>query len=473
MKSITHQFCVTVLSLGFFFVVSLFLHPQVRAAEITKAAEIAEKLRPALGELCVSSTPVRLPTWLPDGCTGPLGIGGGPFKDGYEVWLGTCSADTTFFTSAGKGKVTPTKTTARLADGTTAYVQNLKDFCIDWASGPYCYRVGGVGNVATLVKIANSMKQVPVSLMNAQPRGDDRLAEHYRSENESAEASRRATIGQLYDTGIAAVAKGKYSEARTQLLELSQKWTKCYEMRPLAQVKMALALVLKKMNDNSAAQEVEQECAQAAQELETELKKAVSDSLQKYTAGEGERYRLAESRRNLADLYLAEGKFEEAETVYKTAFNDYATVWGRQHPEAIKTANSYGDLLRLWGKDPAPAKQLVIPKTSGHAPVRLELPESPAMKKNGAGKLVVVLEDEYGAPVVFSTVWFTKKASFQGEKDGKVIWKLPLKLVDGVPMDETVVDVKGNMFTLLYQDRTRKQQFLWDGTKLTLKSVVR
>ncbi|MCW5823067.1 MAG: hypothetical protein KIT34_09710 [Cyanobacteria bacterium TGS_CYA1] len=120
-------------------------------------------LRPAVEKLKDSKTPVMLPTWLPSSCIGPVGVGGGPFQDGYEIWLGTCSADTTFFTSGGKGKATKTKHAVKLINGKTAYVQNLKDFCIEWTDKSYVYRVGYPSRGAKsdseiLIKIANSMK---------------------------------------------------------------------------------------------------------------------------------------------------------------------------------------------------------------------------------------------------------------------------------------------------------------------------
>jgi hypothetical protein len=167
------------------------------APAVVKVEDFAKQVRPALGELRVSRTPVRMPTWIPAGHNGPLGIGDGPFKDGYEVWLGTSGADTTFFTSAGKEPVKRTKRTVKLSDGTIAYIYNGKKVCLDWAVGPYCYRVGVAGygtkeDVEELRKIAGSMKLVPAQLMNALPAGQDRLAADYemnkQREMESAAA---------------------------------------------------------------------------------------------------------------------------------------------------------------------------------------------------------------------------------------------------------------------------------------------
>lgn len=134
------------------------------AADIkTQSNKIPAVLRPAVEKLKDSKTPVMLPSWLPSSCTGPVGAGGGPFQDGYEIWLGTCSADTTFFTSGGKGKATKTKQTVKLMNGKTAYIQNFKDFCLEWTDKAYVYRVGYPSRGAKsdseiLMKIANSMK---------------------------------------------------------------------------------------------------------------------------------------------------------------------------------------------------------------------------------------------------------------------------------------------------------------------------
>jgi hypothetical protein len=177
---------------GLLFITIFFTASSVNAAPaVVKAEDFAKQIRPALGELRVSRTPVRMPTWIPEGHTGPLGIAGGPFKDGYEVWLGTCGADTTFFTSAGRGPVIHTKHTLKLGDGTTAYVQNGKKVGIDWAVGPYCYRVGIAGygtkaDLAELTKIANSMKLVPPQMMKALPTGQDRLVADYEMHKQMA-----------------------------------------------------------------------------------------------------------------------------------------------------------------------------------------------------------------------------------------------------------------------------------------------
>lgn len=130
-----------------------------------QASKIPTVIRPAIEKIKDSKTPLMLPTWLPSTCAGPLDTGKGPFQDGYELWLGTCSADTTFFTSAGKGKATKTKHAIKLMNGKTAYIQNLKDFCLEWSDNGNVYRVGypskgAKSDSAILMKIANSMKFV-------------------------------------------------------------------------------------------------------------------------------------------------------------------------------------------------------------------------------------------------------------------------------------------------------------------------
>lgn len=147
------------------FLVSSLNAPAYGADSKVQSTKIPAILRPAIAKLKDSKTPVMLPTWLPSTCKGPLATGSGPFQDGYEIWLGTCSADTTFFTSGGKGKAKKTKQAVTLMNGKTAYLQNVKDFCMDWTDNDHVYRVGCPGTGAKsdseiLIKIANSMRLV-------------------------------------------------------------------------------------------------------------------------------------------------------------------------------------------------------------------------------------------------------------------------------------------------------------------------
>lgn len=134
----------------------------------SKTIAVPAIIKPAIEKIKDSKTPVMLPTWLPSNCKGPLASGTGPFTDGYEIWLGTCSADTTLFVSGGKGKATKTKRPIRLLNGKTAYIQSLKDFCLEWSDKECVYRVGypsrgTKSDIAILTKIANSMKLVSVA----------------------------------------------------------------------------------------------------------------------------------------------------------------------------------------------------------------------------------------------------------------------------------------------------------------------
>lgn len=152
-----------------------------------KAREIPAQIRPALGELRVSKTPVMLPTWLPAKCTGPLGVGKGPFISGYEIWLGTCSADTTLFLSAGKGRPNKKWRKVRLKNGKFAYIQDLKDFCMEWSDNGYVYRIGYPSrgkkkDVEVMTRIANSMKKIAPTTMKVEPVGEDRLAKAYKEQ---------------------------------------------------------------------------------------------------------------------------------------------------------------------------------------------------------------------------------------------------------------------------------------------------
>lgn len=134
----------------------------------SKATVFPAIIKLAIEQIKDSKTPVMLPVWLPSNCKGPIGTGAGPFQDGYEIWLGTCSADTTLFVSGGKGKATKTKHPIKLINGKTAYIQSLKDFCLEWSDKECVYRVGypsrgSKSDIEILCKIANSMKLVSVA----------------------------------------------------------------------------------------------------------------------------------------------------------------------------------------------------------------------------------------------------------------------------------------------------------------------
>lgn len=339
--------------------------------------ELPAQLRPAAGQLRVSPTPVYLPTWLPAGCTGQLGIGEGPFKNGYEIWLGNCSADTTFFTSAGKGTPNRTRRTVRLKDGRTAYIQNLKDFCFDWAQGPYCYRLGMPGygtkqHIATMVRIADSMKHLSPQSMSAEPKGDDGLAKAYQMVKDSELSDKRAKIGALYDKAVQCIAAGELEKAGSLIDTVAKSWANCSEMPPLAQVQMLHALVLKKLKNSSAAETLEAKYKGPAGELESKLKGEIETRKKEVAAlinagknHTSEKDYLGKDRRKLADLLLAEGNFEDSQAMYKAAFADTASVYGKQHPEAASIMESYANLLKIWGKDPAQARLLLAPTGTG------------------------------------------------------------------------------------------------------------
>ncbi|MBX9695097.1 MAG: hypothetical protein K2Z81_22115, partial [Cyanobacteria bacterium] len=353
---------------------------EVQAVPTLKSPnEIPKQIRDALGELqVVTKTPVLMPTWLPASSSGPLGVGRGPFKDGYEIWLGSCSADTTFFMSGGKGKIVRTKRKAKLKDGTVAYVQtSLKDFCMDWSADSCCYRVGkpsqgSAADLADLVKIANSLKVVPLAVMKTQPVGENRIVESIKLEQKSNALTQNIKIGDLYYSAVKNTVEGNYSKAEAELNELIAKWKDCFQMPPLAQAQMALVMVLKKENKLSEAAALEKKCADSARKLEGAWQAQIKAKHEEFVAlGPEEkkesrlRVEIGKQRTNLADLYLTQGKFSLAENTYKAAFVDVASTYGRNHYEAVAIAEHYENLLRLNGRSPDPAKQLIQLKPTG------------------------------------------------------------------------------------------------------------
>lgn len=178
---------------------------------------------------------------------------------------------------------------------------------------------------------------------------------------------------------------------------------------------------------------------------------------------------LASARRQLANFYLAEAKYEQAEENFKLAFHDVVSAYSRQAAEAKGIAHDYAKLLRLMGKSDQPAKDMLLSQSKGHEPVTLALNADRKFNKLGADKIAVVLEDEYGAPS--GAQWFTKKGFLQGYKGDTLLWKKPILFSDFVNMDKCKVEPDGQGFKLF--TRLGKLQvvfsYSFDGTRLVLK----
>jgi tetratricopeptide (TPR) repeat protein len=96
-----------------------------------------------------------------------------------------------------------------------------------------------------------------------------------------------------------------------------------------------------------------------------------------------------------------------------------------------------------------------------------ELNGSPQLKKNGADKLVVHV-DEGG-----TNNSDAQKAILQGVKNGKVIWQKPLPLKEEMNLPKSGAYVKGSYIELWsqapFRATTSYQKFFWDGNKATFK----
>ncbi len=59
---------------------------------------------------------------------------------------------------------------------------------------------------------------------------------------------------------------------------------------------------------------------------------------------------MARSLNNLAGLYHAQGKYAEAEPLYKRALAIWEKALGPEHPDVATSLENYADLLRKTGR---------------------------------------------------------------------------------------------------------------------------
>ncbi len=472
--------CAAVFAVGGALTAPCLSAPQTNAAD-----KVVKPLKAILGTFRVSKTPVLLPSWSdPAWNKLPIGISSGPFKDGYEYSFGTSGVDTLFYGSGGIGTAQKGKRHVQLGAGRDAVmVQMRNDMCLEWQEGKYVYRLGVPSNPMNepdLIKAAKSLVLVPQSAMQDAPRGDDLLLKALESDKEMHESSNRSLIGQKLEQGIDAAAGGNYKKAELLYRELIAKWQKCEEMAPMHEIQLALAQTLTKLGRAGEAEQIKTKFANDIKQDEQARKKVVEDSsaklatLEKGSADyERERAWLGNKRAELAKLYFVEGRFDEAEALLKTGFQDIATCYGRGAADARSIADEYALLLRSAGKSTEPAKKLLQPGQKGHSPVTLTLSPASGLKKMGADSVVLVVEDEYGAPS--GDQWFTKKVWLEGMKGDKVVWKKAVKMNDFVNMDKCTVSCSGTTFTI---DTTLggsryAHKFAWDGNNVKLKETHR
>lgn len=465
----------------FVYVLSIpcFALPGSTAAAGTDS-KVAAPFKPTLGTFRVSKTPVLLPSWLPPLCNGrPLGIGEGPFDQGYEYWFGESSADTYLFGSGGIGRAKQGKKHVQLTgrrDARLVFYKNVR--CLEWQQGKFVYRMGVPDNAKNdpdLIKAANSVVAVPVTVLNTAPRGEDSLAEAYKRTKEMHDESARAEIGANYGSGLEAASRGDHKKAEKLYRELIAKWKQCDEMPPLAQVQMALAQTLLKLGRADEAAQIKKDFAAKAEADEQAVAKEIAEQKTKVDGLDrgsvdysSARAWLGTRRQKLANLYIASGKYNDAEPLFKTAFNDVASTYGRGAADARSISDDYALLLRTVGRSEGPARQLLAPTSKGHSPVKMTLKPDAGLKKNGAETVILVVEDEYGAPS--GDQWFTKKGSLQGIKGDVIVWKKPIKFDDFINMDQCAVSCDGSSVftistTLGFNKYTHK--FAWDGNKVS------
>ncbi|MFN8555693.1 MAG: hypothetical protein U0103_29860 [Candidatus Obscuribacterales bacterium] len=329
---------------------------------------------------------------------------------------------------------------------------------------------------ADLFKTANSLEPIPLKILKAVPKGNDALKVAYERIAESNDASKRYEIGRNYEQGIDAASHGDYKKAEHFYRTLIAKWKDCQEMPPLSQVQMALAQTLIKSGKQAEANEIENKFSARADADEKTLLKEVAEAKARFeklpkndVSAPIFRSYLASARRQLANFFLAEAKYEQAEECFKLAFHDVVSAYSRQAAEAKNISHDYATLLRLMGKSDQPAKDMLLSQSKGHEPVSLALTADRKFNKLGADKITIVLEDEYGAPS--GAQWFTKKGFLQGYTGDTLLWKKPIVFSDFVNMDKCKVEPDGQGFKLF--TRLGKLQvvfsYFFDGTKVVLK----
>ena len=98
-----------------------------------------------------------------------------------------------------------------------------------------------------------------------------------------------------------------------------------------------------KYNEAGATAYSERNYAEAEIQLKAALKKAEEF--------ESDDPRLATSLNNLAGLYQAQGKYNEAEPLYKRALGIDEKTLGPDHPDVAQSLENYADLLRKTGRN--------------------------------------------------------------------------------------------------------------------------
>jgi tetratricopeptide (TPR) repeat protein len=280
-----------------------------------------------------------------------------------------------------------------------------------------------------------------------------------------------------YQNALTAWSHGDNAKAQTLFVHTIKHFAKSDYTPSLAQIQLTYAQFLQKTGNEAEAKKLQQHYLPIAQMVEkkfrsdeADLKKAVQAADKENLDYTFKRNNLSKQRHVLAMLCLAEGKYADAETLLKAAFNDEASIYGRHAADALDIEQDYERLLGITGRKPDAAKALItLSPDVGHPSVLIDVPANDKLKKSGADKLVVVLEDQFKAATM--GCWFTKGAFLQGMSNGKVIWTKPFPLRDCVNMDTTKVDSQGNYITIWFtppdsQKSKFQQRFSWNGSAL-------
>ncbi len=291
----------------------------------------------------------------------------------------------------------------------------------------------------------------------------------------------KSQVAKTYDREIARAATDDYSGVEGFLNRLYSN-ARVREMYPtLVEAQLAYAQLLEKMGKKTESETLKKKVAADADKLEAELKAEI-DSQQKKTrnASKGsDEYRdaredLSFARNKLGRLYFVESKFADAETLFKTAFNDAATIHGRQSDYAMPVARDYERLLRMTGKDVGPAKDMVAIKGL-QPPVVVKLNSTNGAKMSGAQHIEVSFED----PGWFASTnnWkLTKTAWLIGCNGKAVAWRKPIPLNAVVNMNQVTADINGSTLTIKTSfpsdsDKSNETQtFEWNGTNVKFKN---
>lgn len=285
-------------------------------------------------------------------------------------------------------------------------------------------------------------------------------------------------IDKLYRSAAEKASHGDYTEVEILLNHMHRNFRVRKDFPSLAELHLARAQTLKKIHREKEAKNIEMQWNAEALREEDQLKSSIKirkTELEKLSPKTYEyssvRIHLANARNRLALLYVAEGKYANAESLMKDAFVDAGTARGRQSTEALAIEHNYELLLAMMGRASDEAKRMIA-ITKFRPPITIALSASAKMIKNNADRLVITIEDQ-GWNV--GTECNTKRAWLEGLKNDAAIWRIAIPLHTSVDMNGTLTaEANDNTFTVcsFAPGMTGKlcQQFTWNGNKVTYRT---